>query len=471
MSHFKIFAFGILLSIAHQTFCQELKDKSVCITYDEFPKLVFPSYVNTYSLKFKGDVATEGLVMNIANQEFILKGLKKADNKTADITVVLQAGICKVQNKRVAEIMVKDPSGAVRKQYQNVYTFTWPLEINIVLNKTKDVLDQRIIHTNETSEEVSESMLDKNYLSNIYLKESPEKACIRGTLVKIIDQINAEIAKTSKYNCYPVYLAKGKKLNYDDLDLAYKNCKDGYKLNVKNSIDSASMRNFKAATNVWEKALTEADTNNIGARINKPVFYGINYNLALAYFGMKDFDNAWKHLNIASKLNVKEFNEGIKKLSDLISGFESGYYLSNPDAKLSNSFYGKWKLTGLLCDEKFDLNKDGKSSFDILSEYNDCKKDQIFEFGHEKSLIISTGKNSKDCSSPKESKLYWKIMQNKTTERKYLLWDNSIDIDADMSTITEITYLSHHALIVKGYVHIGGDTSSGCTFTFKKIQD
>jgi hypothetical protein len=472
MEKVKLIALVVFVVIVNQVWGQELKSKSIGITCEEYPQLSLPSYVSTYFIKLKGLNSDKEQVEKIAKQTIVLNGLKKVEKENeADITVILTVETCRVQNKRIVEANNKDPFGNPQKSYQYVFTFTWPLEVEIVSNKYEGLLFEKVIHKKETVEEATESFLDKNTLSSAYIGTDGMKTCIGGTLKKMTNQINVNITKSKTFDYYTLFLAKGKKLNYDDLDLAFKKCKDGFKPDVKKETDPVSMQNFQDALNIWKKALGEADTSNSLARINKSVYYGINYNMALAYFGMKDFDNAWKYLRIASKLNAGELKESVKKVSDLMSSFESGYYLANPDIKVSEVFYGKWKLVKLQCDEQFDLNGDGKSSFDILSEYNECRKDQVFEFGPEKAMVIYTGKNNKDCDAPKESKLFWGITKNKMNERKYLKWDRSEKLENDVSMIMGISYLTHNRLVINGDMHIGGDTSSGCILTFEKIMN
>jgi hypothetical protein len=469
----KLFLVIVTLGIFNSfIFGQQLKDKSVSITCDVFPKLLMPENIKTYAIRILGEPINKEMQERYINKFFIINGLTRVDRKeNPDIIVNFKVGDCIVKNKRLDQKSEDNSNGgAPVKSFRYVYSFTWPLEIQYVLTKQKETLYNKIVFKEEMHEEATDPYPDSNTLNTVVMKSNGENTCISETAKKLAEEFNNITSFSTRYEVVYLYTAKGKKLNYDDLDLALKNCKEGLRKDVKTETDPESKTNIQAAIDSWNKIIKEVDTLNTTARINKSIYYGINFNLAVAYFVIKDFENCYKCLNIAKKYRDKSFSENIKTLSDVISSFESGYYLNNPEVRITEVFIGKWKLASKISDEKFDLNGDGKSSFDILSETEPCKRDQIFEFGPEKSLVVHYGSQTNNCTV-NDSKLFWVVSKNKTNGHRFLKWDTTSDLEADVATVMEIKFVSHQKVVVTGELHVGGDSSSECTYTFEKIAD
>jgi hypothetical protein len=450
---------------------QKLKEKSVTIATLLAGKTVFPSYVKTYAVVAKGwDEGNNKFIM----KKFVLSGYTKIENdKAADVTIIFDSKEMTCDDKKIEEIEEKGQSGQASKSYRYSYTYTWPMRFTIVSYPHKAKLFEATIYSEKEKIKVHGSSFDNlNTLKTLQGSASGNTYCVQAGLVKVNDTINVFQQKREPWWPMSVYTAKGsKELKYDDLDEAYKKCKDGLKKTVKADTIPATIQSLQSAIDIWQKALAEADTNNVNARINKEIYYGIHFNLALAYFGLKDFEQAWKHIREVSKSPDKHFRADVSDFTKMACEFQSNYYLNNYKVPVSDIFVGKWKLVKFISEDSYDLNGDGKRSTDILSERNECERNEVYEFKSDNSLIVHKGENIKNCTKPNDN-LYWKATSNKTNEKKYLFWDTTpIKKLSDADVYLEILHFDSRKFTIQGDLHVSGDTTTGCTLTFERIDE
>jgi len=106
------------------------------------------------------------------------------------------------------------------------------------------------------------------------------------------------------YVGYSGMLCSGKKgFDYTELDKAMEDGKNTLTkltaLSAKNRITAdEAISNFNSLIPIWEKALSEADTINENAKINKEIAKGIRLNLAVTYLLKKDYNKSLSYLDL-----------------------------------------------------------------------------------------------------------------------------------------------------------------------------
>jgi hypothetical protein len=268
-----------------------------------------------------------------------------------------------------------------------------------------------------------------------------------------------------------LYTAKGKKINYDDLDNAASQVKDALKKTDITGEPSAAQKTLlESAIATWQKALAEADTTNASARINKSIYYGIHFDLALANAWAGNFDKAWTHFKLANHFGSNTTNAAnLRTFEQWLKTYENGWMMNHID-KAPDVLRGTWKVTAISSRNKLDLNKDGNSSTNVLDEYERCKKDQVYEFGEDRKLTITIGKEE---SCKKIESVFWRIAKNSKEEKNYMLWDSDSEglSFSDAGGIFKVMQIGYNEFTIKGDALIdrGSDTTDEISMTFTRL--
>jgi hypothetical protein len=283
---------------------------------------------------------------------------------------------------------------------------------------------------------------------------------------KVKQKLNEEYSfKRTNFDS-DLYSAKGKKINYDDLEQAFSLTKDALrKTEIKGEPNADQKAMLDNAIALWEKALAEADTNNISARINKPIYHGLNVNIAIAQAWKGNFEHAWERLN---SVRGNEFSSNVKSTLKWLAAFETGWMINHPE-KVSDAVQGNWKVSFINTRGKFDLNKDGQASSEILSEMDACKKNQFYTFGADRKATLTTGKGD---SCEKVESLFWRVAKNSKEDRNYILFADNADYlsFSESDGIFKIRELGYNKLVISGESRVdpSSDTTDEVEITFTR---
>jgi hypothetical protein len=132
-----------------------------------------------------------------------------------------------------------------------------------------------------------------------------------------------------------------------------------------------------------------------------------------------------------------------------ISGCGDKIALVDPD----NLIMGRWKLIEWYNDTPLDIDKDGKSSTDLLSQWNGCFKQSILEFSDtlEYAKLIYTGQNNNlRCPPNFNTNDFFGTGPWKIAKEPWLNNQSLTFIGDDWSDTYEIMELSTTTLILKG---------------------
>lgn len=446
---------------------QSIKDKWLFFRYKSYPKNPLPAKVKSYAVVVKGAYGNDEIVKKKINQAFNFKNFNVIpDPENADAIIEVDMQKLKVSKKEEKKETVE----AVTSYW---YEITYVLPTTIIISNKEKSAYYRIetFFEKESKTETGKLGTGGLVLENYYSDTSIKFLCIDNTLSTIKDILAKDYSYTdTEFRSY-LYFGKGKKINYDDIENNITLIKDILKKNDITGEPSAEQKSLlETAISSMEGILTEADTINANARINKDIFCGIHYNLAVANAWAGKFDKAWKHYKVASPFFLESSHSHYTQgFSEWLTAYENSWLMNHID-KFGDNLVGTWKVSSIQSKHPLDLNKDGNRSTNVLDEYEVCKKDQVYAFSP-KNLTISLGKTD-ECK--KTESLFWRIAKNSREEKNYMLVDySSEDLSfSDAGGIYKFIEIGYNQFTIKGDAVIdrSSDTSDEITITLTRID-
>ena len=179
----------------------------------------------------------------------------------------------------------------------------------------------RAVHPNGTIifDEVPSSIADyKLYASADETRSHPStnaNTFVENLQPKIVEtnmgvinwMLNDKLGTTEQKRDVQIIFVKNKKGEYDDLENAMFDAKEGY--NMLTSRPDNARAKISSAIEAWEGALEEGDMNDKKARINKKVLPDLYKNLLLACALTEEFTRAEDHYNATLRLDFSRGDE------------------------------------------------------------------------------------------------------------------------------------------------------------------
>lgn len=126
-----------------------------------------------------------------------------------------------------------------------------------------------------------------------------------------------------------VYSGKGKLFDYTELDAAQETMKLTTKdIGLKKEDTISTKANLIKLIEIWEKEIATADLTNPEARISLEVYRGLQYNVATAYYFLKEYEKAELHAKIA-RFDPEEKDQKIKVTNDFEKKAENLLFFIN----------------------------------------------------------------------------------------------------------------------------------------------
>ena len=179
----------------------------------------------------------------------------------------------------------------------------------------------RAVHPNGTIifDEVPSSIADyKLYASADETRSHPStnaNTFVENLQPKIVEtnmgvinwMLNDKLGTTEQKRDVQIIFVKNKKGEYDDLENAMFDAKEGY--NMLTSRPDEAKAKIASAIEAWEGALAEGDMDDKKARINKKVLPDLYKNLLLACALTEEFTRAEDHYNATLRLDFSRGDE------------------------------------------------------------------------------------------------------------------------------------------------------------------
>ena len=189
----------------------------------------------------------------------------------------------------------------------------------------------RVVHPNGSiiMDEVPNSISDfKKFESGLEKRSYPssnantyierlQSSSVENNLKTIQWLINDKLGTTEQARDIEVVYVNNKKGNYNDLENAMFDAKEGYGMLM--SRPEEAKEKIKNAIQAWEAALDEGDMDDKKARINKKVIPDLYNNVILAAILVEDFDKADDHYSATLRLDFANRDENNLKELKLLN--------------------------------------------------------------------------------------------------------------------------------------------------------
>ena len=189
----------------------------------------------------------------------------------------------------------------------------------------------RVVHPNGSiiMDEVPNSISDfKKFESGLEKRSYPssnantyierlQSSSVENNLKTIQWLINDKLGTTEQARDIEVVYVNNKKGNYNDLENAMFDAKEGYGMLM--SRPEEAKEKIKNASQAWEAALDEGDMDDKKARINKKVIPDLYNNVILAAILVEDFDKADDHYSATLRLDFANRDENNLKELKLLN--------------------------------------------------------------------------------------------------------------------------------------------------------
>lgn len=214
-----------------------------------------------------------------------------------------------------------------RTLYKSQWTFNYRHSMSL-----------RAVHPDGTIlfDDVPQSINDfKKYESGLEKRSSPSgyaQTHVDKMETKVVDDnmniikwlINDKLGTTTQTREVEVVYVNNKKGDYDDLETAMFDAKEGYTMLLSRAEEAKEK--ISSAIEAWDAALEEADFDDKKARINAKVVPDLYNNLLFACAMMQDFDKADDYYAASLRLDLSNKDENnLKELKLLIDDLRARY--------------------------------------------------------------------------------------------------------------------------------------------------
>lgn len=303
---------------------QNLKSSIPVYVYTQLPLTPFDSSVVTYSSNMSTGPVELKNKESVEGNYLIIEGYEKvADDGDVVINVKLKGLTVISKKEKSYEFKVKKGDVEQKKtKYSYDVEVSFPLTV-IVNDKNGEEIYYREIHSSSDKmirsfygEYYSSRALQSAY-SNKKMKflEGIEQSILNEGLKSIKRSLESLFAFAGKKTRLKIFYVKSKKADYEDLVKAKDLITEAAELNNNEAPKEKVNEKFNEAITIWKKAMEEYDPNSKKARINEKVMGILEYNSAVIYMWLNDFESAKKYLALANELKgTKKYTMGYKSI-------------------------------------------------------------------------------------------------------------------------------------------------------------
>ena len=278
---------------------QNVKEEKVETSYLEYPRI---------SVK---DMDMNNLTVEFAHSNPVIK----------ETIMVKGANLCKPKNGSIKD------AKAIETYYYNVH-YTSPDGILRIAGPDNKIL--YMTYTSKNSDATDEYAKDKCYFLPAILESAykKEKDAYLATLTEkeskeMLNNAQTFVNKSLTFSYTPEtvevhYVKTNKDYDYSDTENAMQQAVAGYG-HIKDNYNSSEGRSkLESAVQAWEKILTELNTDDKKARIDKKVASNLYENAAIACLYLQQYDKALKLIQASLDLypnittNATMFRENVR---------------------------------------------------------------------------------------------------------------------------------------------------------------
>ena len=427
---------------------QKIKKSTISFEYTSFPELGVADNYKTYILKTRGSFHKLNFILDKVKELSPGKLNRVDDDTKADLIIQFSGG----QLSIIEEKIIKESSGMIKKEV----TFRCPITVYMFENG-----NDRYIHKNELTSQtdtlkyVSTAYANESQM-NLLLKKDDVSKGMYYLIINLIESYYNKFNLEDKKLKFTLYTVKDKTERFEAANEVVEL--------MENDIFDEPVDQL-LSTDKTEILKSNLDhfisiTNQEG--LDASIINGMHANLAFSYLWINDFNEAWKHAELAG--------ESSKDLIDFISEFQHRYAHNVRSANLYDQIQGTWITTGI-SGIPYDFNEDGSRNSDYLNkELSPCYKKFKITFGSGNVGILY--EYSGDDCSENLSEIYYKLKLSPHFSEIILGWGEIYDNEKTIDEYWLVEHFSHGNLVLKGQASLdsNSDTSQELLLSLKKVD-
>lgn len=318
-----VIVFCSLLLSASVIYGQKPNTKNVLIKYVQPPAKPLQENIKLYYSEVNNEASSFGISPDKEKSSIKLEGYERATSKDeADVlfkftitSVSYESSVKKVTYKK----KINDSTSVDRTGGQ--YEVTAYLSSSVYM---RDLKNDKLLGSGagQASQKKYTSSRFNTYNEAVYAvnekKSAHAKKLYREMYNKrlgyFIDGINNDYGFPLKATYKPIARGKGKKHDYSDLESAYNEFSRIMEIHNNNGLTESVVKTLESCIGIWNKAIQEYQPNSRKARIGDKNVGHLYFNLATAYFVLREWGTVYEFLS-----KVKE-TKGQKSSAEIFEG-------------------------------------------------------------------------------------------------------------------------------------------------------
>ncbi|UXP33323.1 hypothetical protein N6H18_05080 [Reichenbachiella agarivorans] len=309
--------------------------------------------------------------------------------------------------------------------------------------------------------ETSKGIYSEDALATVTTDKDIKTTC-KGIVTNAIQSsLKEDFWPKTGYFQTEIFIPKGKKSSYPELDDAFGRFKDLFGKDLETQLTEEQTTELQAIVSIWKNSLVKANSSPGSLDMNDLTEEQINYNLAVGYAWLGNFSDSWESLSKTEGLDP----EMIKNFSKWLTKYENKYMMSNFNYDVEKMLLGKW----VMADVKYQTNSSNKGEKpeykSLMDQIDGCNKEfkMTFFSGKKVTLDFAAG-----CDS---NNYFWRVYRNKKSEEKYLIWDSDInELGRDANSVYKFKSINSNQFEVIGHFNPSkGEMFEEAVILFEKI--
>lgn len=312
-------------------YAQKPTTTNVKVSYLQLPLKPLESQIKTYKSELKMESMSEETDIEQLLRQYLKITGYDVNQDNPDILIKAEFGEFRIDKKLISDKVLNVNAGKNMTGYYFETTINYPVTLEIKNNNGTILFNKVIVHDDKTINDnfgkwtYSKGELERSWSSQkeeimIEVKDMLDKKALR-EIKNTLDSNFGTIKVTRKIK---IFGAKGKKIDYSDLDNALSHVDNAFEMISSGSQQQEIDIELEKAKHIWQTAISEVSSDK-KARINNSIACMLYYNMAIADWWMKNFESAYTNMETATSLsNVADNLSGgdIKLIKEVWSGIK-----------------------------------------------------------------------------------------------------------------------------------------------------
>jgi len=313
---FIVFIFPPLLG-----FAQKVTFDNAKVKYTQLPLYPLPEEIKTYEARLVIELPDETENPDqLKNQYLKIQGYKKI-KEGGDLIIDLVFGKFGLLGKelKTGEVYNINAGENMTGYFYKIHC-KYPVTLTVITGNGKEMLRQDVKPDKDPLNfDFGKWKYSVEDLNNKFNEEQgklfleKQEKYIKSALNQAKNTLNSFYGYPEKSEKIKIASGKGKKFNYEDLEMAFGHAEKAFEGLTNNNETEVIHQEFNAAIEIWKKAIAESDGGK-KSRISPAIKMMLFYNCAVANLWIDNFEKAREHLAEATKMVVDKTSSSHKKL-------------------------------------------------------------------------------------------------------------------------------------------------------------